>query len=65
MLMITHYRRLLDYVTPDVVHVMMDGRIVRTGGHELAETLEERGYEWLEEEMFAAAEGNEGDSANA
>jgi Fe-S cluster assembly ATP-binding protein len=65
MLMITHYRRLLDYVTPDVVHVMMDGRIVRTGGNELAATLEERGYEWLEEEMFAAAEGNEGDSANA
>ncbi len=65
MLMITHYQRLLNYVTPDVVHVMMDGRMVRTGGLELAETLEERGYEWLEEEMFAAAEGNEGDSAKA
>ncbi len=65
MLMITHYRRLLDYVTPDVVHVMMDGRIVRTGGVELAETLEERGYEWLEEELFAATEGNEGESAQA
>jgi len=65
MLMITHYQRLLNYVTPDVVHVMMDGRIVRTGGIELAETLEERGYEWLEEEMFAAAEGNEGVSAKA
>lgn len=65
MLMITHYRRLLDYVTPDVVHVMMDGRIVRTGGVELAETLEERGYEWLEEELFAATEGNEGESAKA
>ena len=65
MLMITHYRRLLDYVTPDVVHVMMDGRIVRTGGVELAETLEERGYEWLEEVMFPATEGDEGDSATA
>ncbi len=65
MLMITHYRRLLDYVTPDVVHVMMDGRIVRTGGVELAETLEERGYEWLEEELFAATEGDEGESAKA
>jgi len=65
MLMITHYRRLLDYVTPDVVHVMMDGKIVRTGGVELAETIEERGYEWLEEELFAATEGNEGESAKA
>ncbi len=65
MLMITHYRRLLDYVTPDVVHVMMDGKIVRTGGVELAETLEERGYEWLEEKLFAATEGNEGESAKA
>ena len=65
MLMITHYQRLLNYVVPDVVHVMMDGRIVRTGGIELAETLEERGYEWLEEELFAAVEGNEGEAASA
>jgi Fe-S cluster assembly ATP-binding protein len=65
MLMITHYRRLLDYVTPDVVHVMMDGRIVLTGGNELAATLEERGYEWLEEELFAGVEASEGDAASA
>lgn len=56
MLLITHYQRLLNYVRPDVVHVMMDGKIVRTGGGELAEALEERGYEWIEEELFAAAE---------
>ena len=65
MLMITHYQRLLNYVIPDVVHVMMDGRIVRTGGVELAETLEERGYEWLEEELFSAAEGGEGEAVSA
>ena len=56
-LLITHYQRVLDYVIPDVVHVMMDGKIVRTGGPELAEALEDRGYEWLEEEIFATTEG--------
>jgi len=48
MVMVTHYQRLLNYVKPDVVHVFMDGRIVRTGGPELALELEERGYDWLE-----------------
>jgi Fe-S cluster assembly ATP-binding protein len=52
MLLITHYQRVLNYVTPDVVHVMMDGKIVRTGGIELAEALEEKGYEWIEQELF-------------
>jgi len=52
MLLITHYQRMLNYVTPDVVHVMMDGKIVRTGGIELAEALEESGYEWIEQELF-------------
>ncbi len=47
-LVITHYQRLLDYIVPDVVHVLMDGRIVRSGGRELALELEDRGYEWLE-----------------
>ncbi len=47
-LLITHYQRILRYVTPDVVHVMIDGRIVRSGGAELAHELEERGYDWLE-----------------
>jgi Fe-S cluster assembly ATP-binding protein len=46
-LVITHYQRLLDYIVPDVVHVMVRGRIVRTGGKELALELEERGYDWV------------------
>jgi len=48
-LVITHYQRLLDYIVPDVVHCMVDGRIVKTGGKELALELEEKGYGWLEE----------------
>lgn len=50
-LIITHYQRLLDYITPDFVHVMMQGRIVRSGGPELAHRLENEGYEWLKEEL--------------
>ena len=50
---ITHYQRLLNYIVPDFVHVMMQGRIVRSGGKELALELEERGYAWLEQEMTA------------
>ena len=46
-LLITHYQRLLNYIVPDVVHVMVRGRIVRTGGKELALTLEAQGYEWI------------------
>ncbi|KIF83220.1 Fe-S cluster assembly ATPase SufC [Noviherbaspirillum autotrophicum] len=49
MIMVTHYQRLLDYVVPDFVHVLSQGRIVKTGGKELALELEERGYGWLEE----------------
>jgi Fe-S cluster assembly ATP-binding protein len=48
-LVITHYQRLLNYIIPDRVHVMMDGRIVRSGGKELAVELEERGYNWVRE----------------
>ena len=48
MVLVTHYQRLLNYVQPHVVHVFMNGRIVRTGGPELALELEERGYDWLE-----------------
>lgn len=44
---ITHYQRLLDYIVPDIVHVLFDGRIVRSGGKELALELEEKGYEWI------------------
>jgi len=49
-LIITHYSRILEHVQPDRVHVLMDGRIVSSGGPELATKLEERGYEWLKEE---------------
>jgi Fe-S cluster assembly ATP-binding protein len=47
---ITHYQRLLDYVVPDYVHVLLDGRIVKSGGRELALELEDKGYGWLEKE---------------
>ncbi|MFC4635388.1 Fe-S cluster assembly ATPase SufC [Dokdonia ponticola] len=50
-LVITHYQRLLDYIVPDVVHVLMNGKIVKTGGKELAHELEEKGYDWLKEEL--------------
>ena len=52
-LVITHYQRLLDYVVPDKVHVMWEGRIVRTGGKELALELEDKGYDWVREELVA------------
>jgi Fe-S cluster assembly ATP-binding protein len=48
-IVITHYQRLLDYIVPDFVHVMYDGRIVKTGGKELALELEEKGYDWVKE----------------
>ena len=48
-LVITHYQRLLRYIEPDYVHVLIDGKFVRSGGKELALELEEKGYEWLEE----------------
>lgn len=50
-LIITHYQRLLNYITPDNVHVMMQGRIVKSGGKELAERLESEGYDWIKEEL--------------
>jgi len=50
-LVITHYQRLLDYIVPDVVHVLVDGKIIKSGDKELAKKLEERGYDWLKEEM--------------
>ncbi len=49
-LVITHYQRLLDYIVPDYVHVLVDGRIVKSGGKELALELEEKGYGWVEKE---------------
>ncbi|WP_152655122.1 Fe-S cluster assembly ATPase SufC [Oceanobacillus sp. CFH 90083] len=50
-LIITHYQRLLNYITPDFVHVMMQGRVVKSGGPELAKRLEAEGYEWIKEEL--------------
>jgi Fe-S cluster assembly ATP-binding protein len=47
-LLVTHYQRLLDYITPDVIHVIADGRIVKSGGPELARELESKGYGWIE-----------------
>ncbi|MEM6792356.1 MAG: Fe-S cluster assembly ATPase SufC [Acidobacteriota bacterium] len=52
-LVITHYQRLLDYIKPDVVHVLVDGRIVRTGDASLALELEEKGYSWIEDQVRA------------
>lgn len=50
-LIITHYQRLLNYITPDFVHVMMQGRIVKSGGPELAQRLEAEGYDWIKQEL--------------
>jgi Fe-S cluster assembly ATP-binding protein len=50
MIVVTHYQRLLNYIIPDFLHVLVEGRIVREGGKELALELEEKGYAWLEKE---------------
>ena len=55
MLVITHYQRLLDYIAPDVVHVLVNGRIVRTAGPELALELESKGYDWIKEDLAELA----------
>ncbi len=52
-IVITHYQRLLDYIVPDFVHVLMDGKIVKSGDKELAYKLEEKGYDWIKEEVKA------------
>lgn len=52
-IVITHYQRLLEYIVPDFVHVLYDGRIVKSGGKELAHELEEKGYDWIKEEVNA------------
>ena len=54
-LVVTHYQRLLNYIVPDVVHVMIDGRIVKTGDKTLALKLEENGYDWVEKELAVTA----------
>jgi len=52
-LVITHYQRLLDYIVPDFVHVLIDGKIVKSGTKELAFELEEKGYDWIKEELIS------------
>ncbi|WP_226580247.1 Fe-S cluster assembly ATPase SufC [Halobacillus litoralis] len=59
-LIITHYQRLLNYITPDKVHVMMQGRVVKSGGPELSQRLEEEGYDWIKQEL-----GIEDETVNA
>ena len=54
-LQITHYQRILDYVEPDRVHIMLDGEVAMSGGAELAEKLEDKGYDWVREEVYEAA----------
>jgi Fe-S cluster assembly ATP-binding protein len=53
-IVVTHYQRLLNYIVPDQVHVLMDGRILKSGGRELALELERRGYDWVRQEVAAA-----------
>ncbi len=55
MIVVTHYQRLLSYIVPDHVHVLVDGRIVKSGGKELALELEEKGYAWVDEEAAVAS----------
>ena len=54
--LVTHYQRILNYVTPDYVHILLDGRIVTSGGRELALELEEKGYEWVKETVESKAQ---------
>ena len=55
MFVITHYQRLLDYIVPDFVHVLYNGRIVKSGGKELAFELEEKGYDFIKQELAQEA----------
>jgi Fe-S cluster assembly ATP-binding protein len=54
--LVTHYQRILNYIQPDHVHVLFDGRIVRSGGPELALELEERGYDWIKDPVESGAQ---------
>jgi Fe-S cluster assembly ATP-binding protein len=56
LLLVTHYQRILNYIKPDKVHVMMNGKFVREGGPELALELEEKGYDWIKAENHQAVE---------
>jgi Fe-S cluster assembly ATP-binding protein len=58
-LIITHYQRILTHIVPDYVHIMYKGRIVTSGGKELVEVLESRGYDWIKEQYGIEEEANE------
>jgi Fe-S cluster assembly ATP-binding protein len=58
-IVITHYQRLLDYIIPDYVHVLLEGRIVKSGKKELAYELEEKGYDWIKKEISPELNGSE------
>jgi Fe-S cluster assembly ATP-binding protein len=58
MIVVTHYQRLLNYIVPDFVHVLSEGRIVKSGGKELALELEEKGYGWIEADSAAVHAGS-------
>jgi Fe-S cluster assembly ATP-binding protein len=58
-LIITHYQRILNYIKPDYVHIMYRGRVITSGGHDLVETLEEKGYEWVKQEYGIEEEAHE------
>lgn len=64
-LLVTHYQRILNYVEPQFVHVMMNGRIVKSGGPELAQELESKGYEWLHQDLGIDVEPQEGEGDNS
>jgi Fe-S cluster assembly ATP-binding protein len=54
-IVVTHYQRLLNYIVPDQVHVLVDGRIAKSGGKDLALALEEKGYDWIKDEIVSAS----------
>lgn len=59
-MLVTHYQRILNYITPDYVHVLLDGKIVKSGDGELSKELEEKGYEWVREHSIVGNDGSNG-----
>jgi len=55
-ILVTHYQRLLDYIVPDFIHVLYNGKIIRSGGKELALELEEKGYDWIKNDEYDTVE---------
>jgi len=61
-MIITHYQRILRYIKPDYVHILLDGRMVKSGGPELADVLEARGYDWVKKEVLEAVPNGHGEA---